>query len=152
MPFLDPPRINRTYTVEQANAALPLVEPIVRDVMRMERRVRHLDFRLKFIRRGGDDLQAMFVTEIRGLEAELIRAEKELHRVHHELLELGIEPEGPAIGLVDFPSNQEGETVFLCWQYGESEIEFWHTLTGGFPNRTPLATTRHHESIEFAMG
>ncbi len=146
----DPPRIDRTYTVEQANAALPLIEPIVRDVMRMERRVRHLRFRLKFIRRGGEELLNMFANEIHGLENELHQAEDELARNHDELLELGIEPEGPAMGLVDFPHEQLGQTVFLCWQYGESAVEFWHTLTGGFPNRLPVARPIGQESFELA--
>ena len=138
MPTLDPLTIRRTFTVDQANAALPLVKAILRDVMRWERKVRHTRFRLKFIRRGGDELRHMFENEIRALERELTDAEDTLQRHLEELMELGIEPEGPAIGVVDFPCEQEGHTFFLCWRYGEPSIEFWHSLTGGFPNRERL--------------
>ncbi|MDG2013826.1 MAG: DUF2203 domain-containing protein [Pirellulaceae bacterium] len=138
---LEPPVIRRTFTVDQANAALPLVKAIIGDVMTGERKVRHLRFRLKFIRRGGDDIYHMFADEIQALEQELLYAERELAQHIEELLSLGIEPDAPAIGVVDFPCEQEGETVFLCWRYGESSVEFWHSLTGGFPNREPLKAT-----------
>lgn len=138
MPALDPLIIRRTFTLDQANAALPLVKAILRDVMRWERKVRHTRFRLKFIRRGGDELRYMFENEICALERELSEAENSLERHLGELMELGIEPEGPAIGVVDFPCEQEGQTFFLCWRYGETSIEYWHSLTGGFPNRKPL--------------
>jgi hypothetical protein len=138
LPFLDPPAIQRTFTLDQANAALPLVEAILRDVMRQERRVRHLRFRLKFIRRGGADLLNMFAREIEALERDLQAAEEDLDRYVDELLDLGIEPESLGLGLVDFPSEQQGETILLCWRYGESSIEYWHSLTGGFPDRSPL--------------
>lgn len=151
VPSLEPPAVSRIFSIEQARAALPLVESIVRDVMRMERRVRHLRFRLKFIRGGSEDLQVMFDKEIRGLEYDLQQAELDLEHNFRELEELGIEPEGPGIGLVDFPSHREGETIFLCWRYGEPTIEYWHTLTGGFPNRVPLGQTAGKESVEFAM-
>lgn len=142
MPFLEPPTINRTFTLQEATASLPLVRSIVRDLMLWERRVRHIRFRLKFISRGGEELAYMFATEILGIERELAEAETELQQTIDELSSLGIEPEGPAIGLVDFPAQRDGETVFLCWQYGEPEIEFWHTLTGGFPERLPLTNNQ----------
>lgn len=148
MPSLEPPTIRRTFTVEQANATLPLVKAIIRDIMRLERKVRHTRFRLKFINRGGEEIRHMFLGEIRQLERELEQAESELDHHIDELLELGIEPEGLGIGLVDFPSQREGETIFLCWRYGEHSIQFWHTLTGGFPNRTPLSIARSSNSRE----
>jgi hypothetical protein len=41
-------------------------------------------------------------------------------------------------GLVDFPSLMGGKEVFLCWEKGEADIEFWHDLDAGFAGRTPL--------------
>ena len=41
-------------------------------------------------------------------------------------------------GLIDFPHLRDGEEVFLCWLYDEEDIQFWHTLEGGFAGRTPL--------------
>jgi hypothetical protein len=40
--------------------------------------------------------------------------------------------------LVDFLSHVEGKAVFLCWKYGESQIEAFHDLDSGFSARKPL--------------
>ncbi len=40
--------------------------------------------------------------------------------------------------LLDFPSEREGRMVFLCWEYGEPELAFWHDIDAGFTGRHPL--------------
>ncbi len=48
----------------------------------------------------------------------------------------GIEIKGVEQGLVDFPAvRPNGEEVFLCWKIDEYDIEFWHTLNGGYRGR-----------------
>ncbi len=41
-------------------------------------------------------------------------------------------------GLVDFPSVNGEEEIYLCWEEGETEIAFWHDLETGFAGRRPL--------------
>ena len=41
-------------------------------------------------------------------------------------------------GLVDFPSIDGDEEIYLCWEEGEAEIGFWHDLETGFAGRRPL--------------
>ncbi|MEO7803510.1 MAG: DUF2203 domain-containing protein [Actinomycetota bacterium] len=41
-------------------------------------------------------------------------------------------------GLIDFPSEREGEEILLCWRLGENSIEFWHYADEGFDGRQPL--------------
>ncbi len=41
-------------------------------------------------------------------------------------------------GLVDFPSMRDGREVYLCWESGETEIEFWHDIDAGYGGRKPL--------------
>ncbi|MEX1170084.1 MAG: DUF2203 domain-containing protein [Chloroflexota bacterium] len=42
-------------------------------------------------------------------------------------------------GLVDFPALVSGRQVWLCWQFGERAIGWWHDLDTGFDGRRPLA-------------
>jgi hypothetical protein len=42
-------------------------------------------------------------------------------------------------GLVDFPALVSGRQVWLCWQAGETAIDWWHDLETGFDGRRPLA-------------
>jgi len=41
-------------------------------------------------------------------------------------------------GLVDFPHMREGREVYLCWKYGEDDIEYWHEVDAGYTDRFPL--------------
>ena len=52
----------------------------------------------------------------------------------------GIIVKGVEEGLIDFPAlRKNGEEVFLCWKDGEEDIEFWHTLSGGYRSRRPIS-------------
>ncbi len=57
----------------------------------------------------------------------------------NELQGLGCELKGLEQGLVDFPALREGRTVYLCWQYNEPEITFWHEIDAGFAGRQRLS-------------
>ncbi len=41
-------------------------------------------------------------------------------------------------GLIDFPSIRDGSEIFLCWEMGENDIEYWHDLSSGFAGRQAL--------------
>lgn len=41
-------------------------------------------------------------------------------------------------GLVDFPALRDGREVYLCWEEGEEEIEYWHGTDSGYDRREPL--------------
>ena len=51
---------------------------------------------------------------------------------------LGCIIKDPDIGLIDFYSIVNGKEVFLCWQYGENEIKYWHALSGGYNGRKSI--------------
>ena len=51
----------------------------------------------------------------------------------------GILVKGPEIGLIDFPHiRSNGEEVYLCYQWGEETIRYWHSIGSGFAGRKPL--------------
>lgn len=42
-------------------------------------------------------------------------------------------------GLLDFPHNRKnGEEVYLCWEFGEEKILYWHGIREGFNGRKSL--------------
>jgi hypothetical protein len=55
-----------------------------------------------------------------------------------EIEELGGVFKDLELGLVDFPTQIGGECVYLCWQYGEKAIGYWHGMDDGFTGRRPL--------------
>jgi hypothetical protein len=76
--------------------------------------------------------------EVRRLRAELRRAAEELAEILGRFGEHGVQVKDPDTGLIDFPTEIDGEPALLCWRVGEERIEFWHTLDGGFAGRRPL--------------
>lgn len=69
---------------------------------------------------------------------ELEAVVKDLMNRVSELEDLGLRVRDIDTGLVDFPALRFGSTVFLCWRYGESDIEYWHASNEGFTGRKSL--------------
>ncbi len=55
-----------------------------------------------------------------------------------ELEQIGVQVKDLAAGILDFPSELNGETVLLCWQRGEARISHWHALDQDFSDRQSL--------------
>lgn len=129
----------KLFTIEKANAALPLVRAICEDLAALSRDVVERRERLAMLRSGRQaDQRDAYSEELAQIEEEL---EKELERLQgyvDELRELGVEPKNPLEGLVDFPCQMDGRVVYLCWKLGEPEVLFWHEIEAGFAGRQPL--------------
>jgi len=134
------PRQRRTYTVEEANASLPLVGAIVSDLVRVSRQVIERRERLSVLLTGREaDSSDPYREELAQIEEELAKDTRRTQRYVEELKELGVEPGNSTEGLVDFPAFIDGRKVFLCWKLGEPEVVHWHELGAGVRNRQPLA-------------
>jgi hypothetical protein len=55
-----------------------------------------------------------------------------------ELEDLGVVVKDLDFGLVDFPADKYGESVLLCWRYGEPEVAYWHKHNEGYNGRKAL--------------
>jgi len=84
----------------------------------------------------------MTTVRILELRPELAPLVEEVEGLIAELQSHGVELKGLDLGLVDFPAEIGGEVVLLCWQFGESEVGYYHTLESGFAGRQPLDPTR----------
>ena len=129
----------RYFTVAEANAVLPTVRPVVE---RMVERRREMRVQLErqqelggMTRSNGGGFNPRLPAEI---EAALQEAAGDVSACIEELTELGVQVKDLDTGLVDFLSERDGEEILLCWQLGEDEIAWWHTLDGGFAGRRPL--------------
>ena len=61
---------------------------------------------------------------------------EELIRLIKSLSDNGIIIKSIETGLVDFPHiRKNGEEVYLCFQLGEEDIEYWHGISDGFAGR-----------------
>jgi hypothetical protein len=135
----------KTFTLQQANAALPLVRAIVTDLVRLARDVEERRQRLTLLMaaRHGATQHKMYNEEVEQAEDELEKDHDQIREYARELHELGVELKDPLVGLVDFPCLMEGRVVYLCWKFGEPSIEYWHEIEAGFAGRQPLPGIGH---------
>ena len=129
----------KLFTVDEANATLPLVRAIAKDLASLAREVIERRERLSLLTGGressGDDLYREELTQI---EEELEKDSLRLQDYVDELRQLGVEPKNALEGLVDFPSQMDDRVVYLCWKLGEPEVLHWHELNTGFAGRQSL--------------
>jgi len=132
-------RPKRLFTVEQANAALPLVRSITADLVRLSREVMERRERLAHLSAGRNISSGdLYSEELAQIEEELEKDSAQLGEYVEELRALGVEPKSGPEGLVDFPSLMDERLVFLCWKLGENEVTNWHELDAGFRGRQSL--------------
>ncbi len=62
----------------------------------------------------------------------------EVRRILGTIEESGIVLRDIDQGLVDFPAVIEGREVYLCWEFGEEDVSFWHDMDAGYGGREPL--------------
>jgi len=135
----EPYKPSKLFTVEEANAALPLVRAIARDLAQLSRDVIDRRQRLSQLLAGRQpDRDDPYSSELAQVEEELQKDGDRLQEFVEELRELGVEPKNGPEGLVDFPSLMDGRIVYLCWKLDEPEVLHWHELDAGFRGRQPL--------------
>ncbi|NLF66527.1 MAG: DUF2203 domain-containing protein [Chloroflexi bacterium] len=122
----------RYFTVDEANALLPVIEPLVGELL--ERRARVVVSRQTLGAVLDDyhsDVGGQSATE---MAAEFGRIEKLVERIQS----YGCVLKDTNSGLVDFLAEMNGREVFLCWRYGEPRVAFYHELHSGFNGRQPV--------------
>ncbi len=125
------------FTVAEANATLPLVRAVVRDVAELARDLKARDERLA--RLGGRGSPgAAYQEELEQARAEFEQGLERMREYERELRQLGVELKDYFTGLIDFPSRMHGREVYLCWRLGEPEVAHWHDLDAGFAGRQKL--------------
>ena len=127
------------FTIDEANAMLPLVRAIVKDLTELSRDVYERRQRLSVLLAGrSSNQQDVYSEELEQIEEELEKDGQRLREYVLELQRLGLEPKNGLEGLVDFPTLVDDEPAYLCWKLGEPEVLFWHDLESGFAGRQPL--------------
>ena len=132
----------RVFTVEEANKLVPSLALIMPEL----RRIRDAVVKEKDLH----DVEEIASHGTTGKAAEAAREamdalQKNIHKLERRFEkelkffeDTGCELKSIDPGLVDFYSDRVGELVYLCWMEGESSINFWHPLSGGYAGRHPI--------------
>jgi hypothetical protein len=131
---------DRTFTLSEAQALLPVLESLLRAAMEGKQTAEAVESELSSLQHriflgGGLRVDILQVLKRKG------EGEKAAQRARDAVAEIsatGVQVKDLDIGLLDFPCNVDGEIVLLCWKSGEKEITHWHGLEEGFAGRKPI--------------
>jgi hypothetical protein len=133
-----PKRSRKKYfTVEEANATLPLLRVILRDVTQLAQDLRERHQRILRLQ-SADAVDHPHQEEIQTMIADFERDQDKMREYETEIEQLGVELKDYLTGLVDFRCWMDGREVYLCWRLGEPDIGHWHELDAGFAGRQKL--------------
>ena len=130
------------FSLIEAQALLPVVEVLLDRATasalvaaRLEEKAALL--RVKIFHAGGlaVDVDAAFRDA-----GERKRQKDDAAATLAELEQIGVIVNDLSAGILDFPSEKNGETVLLCWQRGEARISHWHAVDEQCSNRQTLET------------
>jgi hypothetical protein len=107
------------FTEDEAKALLKELLPTIEELMTTRNR--------KAVGNGGSHATG-----------ELLGLMQRIGLLVQQIQEAGVLVKDLDRGLLDFPSEREGRIVFLCWEYGEPELAYWHDIDAGFGGRQPL--------------
>ncbi len=130
----------RTFSLDEAQSLLPVLEALLARAMEGKEEAERLDGEMQLLRQriflsGGILVDVSAVQRNRQeLEAAVQRAKDSVE----EIDAIGVQVKDLDTGLLDFPTEIDGEIVLLCWKKGEEKIEYWHTVEAGFRGRQPL--------------
>jgi hypothetical protein len=130
----------KTFTLEEAQSLLPLVESLLKRALESKREAEAAEGRIAELSRriylsGGMRVNVEEAGKLRAdLQAHLERVRESIA----EIDEIGVQVKDVETGLLDFPCRVDDQVVLLCWKLGESTIEHWHTIEDGFKGRKPL--------------
>ena len=120
------------FTLQEANETLKEIRPLMEEVQRIRRKILQNQPEAwpameRSAGNGGNRVLSNMVQDFEKFDALI-----------HRIQELAVLIKDINLGLLDFPALKDGREVYLCWQYGEGEIAFWHEVEAGFAGRQPI--------------
>lgn len=130
----------KTFTLEEAQSLLPVLESLLKRAIEGKRAAQEVEERLSELGRriyltGGMRVDVAAVAKQR---AEMESHMQQVRETVSEIDSIGVQVKDLDAGLLDFPCKVDDQVVLLCWRMGETAIEHWHTLEDGFKGRKPL--------------
>ena len=122
-------REERLFTPEEADAMLAELGPRLERIREARQRIIRTSERIsEAVATDGGGIQGTDYFDA----LDVLRAEVERLATQDVLLR------DAEIGLVDFPTDRDGQRAFLCWRLGEERVSWWHPVESGFAGRRPL--------------
>ena len=128
----------RIFTLDEANALLPRLSEIIGEMQAKQPALARLREELAAMGRTASGNGHLVGKELRDKQQRAEAIAGQLDELLAEVTSFGCELKGLDQGLIDFPAERDGRTVYLCWRLGEGTITHWHDIEAGFAGRQQL--------------
>ena len=120
------------FTLHEANKALEIIRPLMDEVQAIRQKILANQPEAwpaieKSAGNGGNKALSNMVQDFEKLDALI-----------HQIQDAGAQIKDINTGLLDFSALRDEREVYLCWQYGEGDIAFWHEVDAGYAGRQPI--------------
>lgn len=122
----------RYFTLDEANAVLEEIKPLMAELLERRARVVRLSKQL------GDLLETPHVDFGGPVPSALAQDFAAIEDLLGRIKSYGCVVKSVNAGLIDFLAQIDGRDVYLCWRYGEEQIEYYHELHTGFRGRVRI--------------
>ena len=131
----------RRFTLDEAQRLLDTeLRALAEQLVEARARSRDLESRWRrLVIAIGSNGGNMERPEVRELRSAVEASHAELTEIVGRFTGQGVQVKDMDRGLIDFPSEVDGEDALLCWHVGEERIAFWHSPQDGFAGRKPLS-------------
>jgi hypothetical protein len=120
------------FTIQEANEALQIIRPLMDEVQVIRQKILENQPEAwpaieKSAGNGGNRTLSNLVKDFEKLDALV-----------HQIQDTGAQIKDINTGLLDFSAQKNGREVYLCWQHGEDDIQYWHEIEAGIAGRQPI--------------
>lgn len=126
------PTMPRYFTLQEANETLVIIRPLIDEIQ---------SIREAILRNQPEAWPAIEKSAGNGGNRALSNMVQDFERLDllvHQIQDRDVLIKDINLGLLDFPALKDGREVYLCWQYGEGEIAFWHEVEAGYAGRQTI--------------
>ena len=126
--------MSRYFSLQEANETLNIIRPLVDDIQTIREAI------LKNQPEAWPAIEKSAGNGGNRALSNMVKDFEKLDTLVHQIQDMGVLIKDINLGLLDFPPVKDGREVYLCWQYGEGEIAFWHEVEAGFAGRQSIET------------
>lgn len=122
----------RYFTLQEANETLNLIRPLMDEVQAI---------RIKILKNQPEAWPTIEKSAGNGGNRALSNMVQDFEKFDaliHRIQDMNVLIKDINLGLLDFPALKNEREVYLCWQYGEADIAFWHEVEAGYAGRQPI--------------
>lgn len=131
----------RLYTLAQARRSLPAIAAVVIVMRKRALRLDELSALAASMQRTTSADGDPIVNDDSAIQAEMTKLRGQIATLIEHIQEQDVEVKDIRRGLVDWRAERDGREVYLCWQYGEHTVSWWHELADGFAGRQPIVVS-----------